>query len=51
LLAAVEMSLLEGDAHMAWMKNLSGIKKATDELAAATDIGSARAAFDPLSVE
>ena len=50
-LSAVDMALLTGKAHIAWMKNLAGIKKSVDEFKLTADIQSARDAFDPLSTE
>jgi Cu(I)/Ag(I) efflux system membrane fusion protein len=50
-LAAVDMMLLTDKAHMAWMANSAGIKKAVDAFKSAIEIASARDAFDPLSNE
>lgn len=49
LLAVVDMSLLQGEAHMAWMKSLSGLKTGAETLKDASDIAVARAEFDSLS--
>lgn len=51
LLAAVDMSLLEGEAHMAWMKHLSGIQKAIENVNSVADIKGARSGFESLSAE
>jgi len=48
-LDATDMALLEGPAHMAWMKELDGLKKSAGDLAEATDIQGARVAFALLS--
>ncbi len=48
-LAAVDMSLLTGQAHMAWMKEADGMAKAAGNIAGSADIEAARAAFAPLS--
>ncbi len=48
-LSAVDMSLLKGAAHMAWMKEANNMTKAASELAASSDIQKARAAFALLS--
>ncbi len=48
-LAAADMTLLEGEAHMAWMKHLAELRKALDEVADAQDIEGIRKGFAPLS--
>ena len=48
-LNGVDMKLLEGPAHGAWMKELANIKKSGGDLASAAGIDAARAAFAPLS--
>ncbi len=48
-LAGVDMSLLAGDAHMAWMKELDTIKKTGAEIAKSDGIDAARASFIHLS--
>jgi len=45
----VDMSLLTGDAHMAWMKELASIKKSAESLESAAGIVKAREAFYSLS--
>jgi Cu(I)/Ag(I) efflux system membrane fusion protein len=45
----VDMALLDGPAHEAWMKELGGLTKSAKALAAAEAIADARAAFEPLS--
>ena len=49
VLDAVDMKLLEGPAHHAWMKELEGIKKSANVVAAAADIEKNRAGFALLS--
>ncbi len=46
-LAAVDMGLLAGDAHMAWMKDLPGLQNALGALAAAPDLEARRTALRP----
>ena len=46
---AADMKLLEGHAHMAWMKELPSLKKATRDMTNARDIEKFRAAFALLS--
>jgi Cu(I)/Ag(I) efflux system membrane fusion protein len=46
---AVDMKLLEGEAHNAWMKELDGLIKSAKAMAAAKDIEKLRAGFATLS--
>ncbi|MEZ6082712.1 MAG: efflux RND transporter periplasmic adaptor subunit [Phycisphaerae bacterium] len=48
-LARVDMKLLTGDAHMAWMKESVDMTKAASDIAESADIQKARAAFAVLS--
>ncbi len=48
-LGDVDMSLLTGQAHMAWMKEASGMKKSATGITNSADIQKARAAFALLS--
>jgi len=48
-LGAVDMGLLDGPAHMAWMKESGNLKKSADVMAGATDIERARSGFALLS--
>lgn len=48
-LEGLDMSLLEGDAHLVWMKEVKGIKKTATELIATPDINATRSAFALLS--
>ncbi|MFC1538045.1 efflux RND transporter periplasmic adaptor subunit [Candidatus Latescibacterota bacterium] len=48
-LANVDMSLLAGEAHMAWMKELNVIKINGEAIAGSKDINTSRTAFKPLS--
>lgn len=48
-LASVDMSLLEGDAHMEWMRQLPGLEQAAADLAAAGDLEARRVLFSPLT--
>ncbi|MEE9296785.1 MAG: efflux RND transporter periplasmic adaptor subunit [Phycisphaerae bacterium] len=48
-LAGADMSLLAGQAHVAWMKEADGMTKAADDISAAADIQKARASFALLS--
>lgn len=48
-LEGLDMSLLKGDAHLVWMKEVAGIKKTATELIASPDISDARSAFALLS--
>ena len=50
-LGAVDMALLEGDAHASWMKALARLKPPLDAMAKAEDIAGLRAQFDKLSKE
>ncbi len=46
---AVDMKLLEGTPHMAWMEEQKALKKSIREIAGAKDIEDARSAFIPIS--
>jgi Cu(I)/Ag(I) efflux system membrane fusion protein len=46
---AVDMSALEGEAHMRWMGLLPGLRAAAVELAAAGDLEARRSSFAPLT--
>ena len=48
-LEAVDMALLEGEAHMAWMEQLKELRKSSAQLRQAGDMEQARAVFEPLS--
>lgn len=48
-LNTIEMSLLEGEAHMAWMKALETIETGVNGLKSALEIEAARAAFEQVS--
>jgi len=48
-LQAVDMRLLEGEAHLAWMKDLGLLQKAISSVAGADDMAGRREAFRPLS--
>jgi Cu(I)/Ag(I) efflux system membrane fusion protein len=48
-LNAVDMKLLTGSAHMAWMKDQKDLKKSAQEVISAKDIEGARSAFIQLS--
>ena len=48
-LSNVDMSLLTGEAHMAWMKELDILKKNGMSISGAADIATSRSAFIPLS--
>ncbi len=48
-LAEVNMSLLTGQAHIAWMKEADGMTRAARDITASADIQTARAAFALLS--
>ncbi len=48
-LAGVDMSLLTGQAHVAWMKEAEGMTKAANGITASADIQKARVAFALLS--
>jgi len=50
-LEAVDMTSLEGEAHMSWMKQLEGLNEALGKMGAARDLDAMRAAFEPLSME
>ncbi|MBN1918754.1 MAG: efflux RND transporter periplasmic adaptor subunit [Verrucomicrobia bacterium] len=45
----VDMALLQGPAHEAWMKELQGLTKSAKALATAREIAKAREAFEALS--
>ena len=48
-LGAIDMGLLEGPAHMAWMKVLPELQKAADGIARAGDLETRRPAFEPFT--
>ena len=48
-IAGVNMSLLTGQAHVAWMKEADGMTKSASDIAGSADIQTARAAFALLS--
>ncbi len=48
-LEKVDMKLLKGDAHMAWMSQMGEIQKTADTIRKSDKIDTARAAFLPLS--
>lgn len=48
-LSKVDMKLLEGEAHMKWMKSLKALQEHAGKISAAGDIKTARAEFKPLS--
>ncbi len=48
-LAGVDMSLLTGEAHVAWMREAEGMTKAATDITGSADIQVARAAFALLS--
>ena len=50
-LDAVDMKLLEEEAHMFWMKHLAPLQKAVKEMTDAKTIEAIRAAFSPFSEE
>ncbi len=45
----VDMTLLKGEAHMAWMKELATLNKHADIISAASDIEEQRKSFEPVS--
>ena len=49
VLDAVDMALLDGPAHMEWMKYSGDLKKNAGNVVKAEDIGKARTVFSPLS--
>ncbi len=52
LLAAIEdvdMTLVKGDAHMEWMKDLAVLKAVTEIMTSSSDVEEIRAALSPLS--
>ena len=49
-ISEVDMSLLIGDAHLAWMKQLASINEAIEGISAATDLDGARMALEKLSI-
>jgi Cu(I)/Ag(I) efflux system membrane fusion protein len=50
-LAAIDMAVLTGDAHMGWMQSLDALKLSLDKMTAAKEIESFRTAFASLSPE
>ncbi len=48
-LAGVDMNLLSGKAHVAWMKEADGMSKVAGDISASADIQEARASFALLS--
>ena len=48
-LKGVDMALLEGRAHMAWMEHLKRLQASVEKMRQAGDIETARVAFEPLS--
>jgi len=48
-LAKVNMELLQGDAHIAWMMDLKVLKGAASQIASSNKIDEQRTAFSPLS--
>lgn len=48
-LGKVDMKLLKGDSHMAWMSQMGEIRKTTDAIRKSDKIDTARSAFLPLS--
>jgi Cu(I)/Ag(I) efflux system membrane fusion protein len=48
-LDSVDMGLLSGKAHMAWMSHLASLKKSVNAIAAAKDINTVRDFFDDFS--
>ena len=48
-LAAVDMTLLEGDAHQQWMRNLNTMQEALSTIGTNTTLETQRTAFAPLS--
>ena len=50
-LAEVDVGLLSGDDHVGWTKLASRLRSSIEQVAGASDLGSARAAFAPLSEE
>lgn len=48
-LAAVDMKLLKGDGHMAWMGDVTPIKDGIGKIAAGKDLAAVRKAFEGLS--
>ncbi len=50
-LAKIDMALLEGDAHVSWMKALARLKPPLDAMAKAENIAGLRAQFAKLSTE
>lgn len=49
ILGGVDMALLKGQSHEAWMKLLPELKKSAAQIAGAKDIAQDRIAFEPLS--
>lgn len=48
-LASVDMMLLEGEAHAAWMEELESLRTSLSQMAGAEDLESLRRAFAPMS--
>jgi len=48
-LKKVDMNMLKGEAHMAWMEQLNSIKSAVDKINQSENIKTARSAFENLS--
>lgn len=48
-LQGVDMKLLENDAHMAWMNDLTAIKDGAEKIAAESSLASQRKSFESLS--
>lgn len=48
-LESVDMGLIKGEAHVAWMERREELKKAIDSFDAAVDLDSSRAAFELVS--
>jgi membrane fusion protein, copper/silver efflux system len=48
-LSQIDMKLLSGDLHMAWMDELGSIKKTSQEISSSSDIEKARKSFITLS--
>lgn len=48
-LAAVDMSLLKGAAHVAWMEQLPDLRQAAEDFAASEDLARRRALLGPLT--
>ena len=48
-LERVDMTLLEGSAHVVWMKHVAGLQEAAKNLASAADLESRRASLSPVT--